>query len=64
MSLSTGIAEERATELDFPDMKNYEPVEQDEPLPNTRYQTRREKEFESWKEIRESLLRSVLRRSV
>lgn len=52
VSLSTGAAEERATELDFPDIGNYEP------LSNTRYQTRREKEFESWKEIRESLLTS------
>ena len=58
VSLSTGNAEERATELDFPDIDNYEPVEQDEPLSNTRYQTRREREFESWKEIRESLLTS------
>ena len=55
---STVIAEERATELDIPDIDNYEPVEQDEPLSNTRYQTRREREFESWKEIRESLLTS------
>ena len=58
VSLSAGALEEHAAELDFPDIENFEPIQQDEHQTSTKYQTRREKEFKSWKEIRESLLTS------
>ena len=60
VSLSSGALEEHAAELDFPDIENFEPIQQDDPQTSTRYKTRREKEFDSWKEIRESLLTSSI----
>ena len=55
------IAQERAAELDIPHIMEIENDCDQEPcdFPNTStYQTRREKEFDNWKEIRESLLTS------
>ena len=56
VSLLAGAAAEHATKLNLSVLQNYELVQKDEPVLNTRNQTRREKEFEIWKKNRESLL--------
>ncbi len=57
------IAEERAAELDIAHILDIENDCDQEPsdLPNmSNYQTRREKELENWKEVREFLLTSCI----